>query len=252
MDCKISYIIITWNGLSLLQDLIHSLANQIQRADVEVLVVDNGSTDGTREWLKGQAGIRVILQTENRGVAAARNIAMRQARGEYLFILDNDIIANDEALQVLESYMDTHPQTGIAATALQLADGTLQESCKAYPGIGQKVKNILHRGKFSFYYARELAAGVPFEPVYVIGACQMIRRATYEQIGELDEHIFYGPEDCDYCLRAHNKGWKVVYLPSTTMIHHCQRKTNTNPFTRLGMYHMKGLLYFYRKHRRYF
>lgn len=252
MECKISYIIITWNGLTLLQDLIHSLAQQMQREDVEVIVVDNGSTDGTQQWLLQNPAIQTILLDENRGVAAARNVAMRQAKGEYLFILDNDIIANDKALTELEAYMDSQPQTGIAATALLLTDGSLQESCKAYPGIGQKVGNMLRRGKFSFYYARELAQGEPFEPTYVIGACQMIRRATYEQIGELDERIFYGPEDCDYCLRAQQNGWKVVYLPYAKMIHHCQRKTNTNPFTRLGLYHMKGLMYFYRKHRRFF
>lgn len=249
---KISYIIITWDGLSFMRDLLASMHKQMQREDVEVIVVDNHSTDETLAFLQqAYPAIKLLSLPENKGVAYARNIALRQAKGAYLFILDNDICITDEAVTYMERYMDTHPQTGVCGCKLLSANGEVQESCKSYPGIAAKIRGVL-RPNAPFVYQDRIARNEPFEPVYLIGACQMIRNEVYAQIGELDERIFYGPEDCDYCLRAREAGWNVMYLPSVSMVHHCQRRTHTNPFTRLGMLHLKALLYFYRKYKRAF
>ena len=110
--------------------------------------------------------------------------------------------------------------------------------------------NVLCPSKRSTDYLTSLAGTEPFEAEYVIGACQMIRREALEAVGLLDERIFYGPEDCDYCLRLRAEGWKVTYLPQYAMVHHCQRKTTHRPFSTLGRQHIKALLYFYWKHRR--
>ena len=248
---KVSYIIITWNGLSFLRGLLRSMSKQLQREDVEVILVDNHSTDGTLDFLAQEyPALRPICLPENKGVAHARNIALREAKGRYLFIVDNDICITDEAVEGMEHYLDTHPEAGICGCKLLSADGEAQDSCKPYPGIRAKLRNTL-RSSAPSVYSRQMSGTEPFEPVYLIGACQMIRREVYEQLGDLDEHIFYGPEDCDYCLRARQKGWKVIYLPSLTMTHFCQRRTHTNPFSRLGWRHFKALLYFYRKYKKF-
>ena len=91
----------------------------------------------------------------------------------------------------------------------------------------------------------------PIEPVYVIGACQIIRREVVEQIGLLDEHMFFGPEDADYCLRAASVGWKIVYLPQYSIVHFWQRTSGKQLFSRLAWLHLKALVYFYRKHHRW-
>ena len=246
---KISYIIITWNGLAYLQRLLASMTRQLQRPDVEVVLCDNGSTDGTAEFiLTSYPAIRYIPLPENKGVAYARNVALRRAKGEYLFIIDNDICINDHAVETMEHYMDAHPEVGICGCKLLSPDGETQESCKAYPGIRAKIRSLF-RPSAPFVYREQIVGTEPFEPVYLIGACQMIRKQVYDAIGDLDEAIFYGPEDCDYCLRARNAGWRVMYLPQVAMVHYCQRRTHANPFNRLGLLHLKALLYFYKKYR---
>ena len=251
MKPKISYIIITWNGKQLLSDLLASMRKQLARTDVEVIVADNGSTDGTNEWLtKNYPSIQRIALDTNKGVAYARNRALEKAKGEYLFIVDNDIQITDEAVEGMERFLDEHPEAGMVGCKLVYPNGELQESCKPYPGVGQKIRHLMCPNASTFTYEQQITAGEPFEPVYLIGACQMIRHEAYQQVGALDETIFYGPEDCDYCLRLRAKGWHVVYLPQYSMVHHCQRKTNAHPFSFLGRQHIKALLYFYRKHRR--
>ena len=247
---KVSYIIITWNGQSFLRGLLESMARQLQREDVEVVLVDNHSTDGTLDFLsQAYPSLKPICMEENKGVAYARNIALQQAKGQYLFIVDNDICITDEAVEGMEQYMDSHPEAGICGCRLLSADGKTQESCKPYPGVQAKLRGILNPSAPAVYQ-QQMSGIEPFEPVYLIGACQMIRREVYETIGILDEAIFYGPEDCDYCLRAREHGWKVVYLPELSMVHYCQRRTRTNPFSRLGWSHFKALIYFYWKYKK--
>lgn len=249
-DIKVSYIIITWNGLDYLCQLLDSMSRQMTRADVEVIITDNHSTDGTIEYLRDNyPAVHLICQTENKGVAYARNQALRQARGQYLFILDNDIQITDEAVTTMEQYMDAHPEVGMCGCKLLYPDGTEQASCKSYPGIWQKVGSFC-RASSAPRYQEEMRGTEAFEPTYIIGACQMIRKEVYEAIGDLDENIFYGPEDCDYCLRTRMAGWRVMYLPMVTMVHHCQRRTRTNPFSRLGWKHIKALVYFYWKYKK--
>jgi len=240
---NISFVVITWNGLHYLQRLLASMEEQMERAEAEIIVVDNGSTDGTAEYIQSHyPAIQLIALTENRGVAAARNIGLSASKGRYLLILDNDIIINNEAIDGMKNYMTSHPKTGLCACQLRYANGDVQTSYKDFPGITVKVNNMLHHHQ----------SLTQKHPIYVIGACQMIRRETYQQIGPLDEHIFYGPEDCDYCMRVQQKGWEVTYLSQYSLIHNCQRLTTKHPFSQLGMKHIKGLLYFYWKYKRIF
>ena len=247
---KISYIIITWNGLDYISRLLRSMERQLAREDVEVIVTDNHSTDGTIDYLQtNYPHIRLICLPENKGVAFARNTALRQASGEYLLVLDNDIQITNEAVIAMEQYMDAHPEAGMCGCKLLYPDGTTQPSCKPYPGIREKWRSFRRAGQPAVY-ARQMEGNEPFEPTYIIGACQMIRSSVYRAVGELDEAIFYGPEDCDYCLRISRAGWKVVYLPAVHMYHHCQRLTRMKPFSRLGWQHLKALAYFYWKYKK--
>lgn len=247
---KVSYIIITWNGIDYLRQLLESMRRQLSRPDVEVIITDNHSTDGTVAFLEeSYPTVRLICLPENKGVAFARNTALREARGKYLLILDNDIQITDEAVAAMEDFMDAHEDVGICGCKLLYPDGAEQVSCKPYPGFWKKVRSICSSSAQN-EYATEMRGKEPFEPTYIIGACQMIRQEVYQKIGELDEKIFYGPEDCDYCMRARSAGWRVLYIPTVHMYHHCQRRTHANPFSRLGWRHVKALMYFYRKYKR--
>lgn len=245
---KLSVIIICCNSLGNLTRMLESLKPALDGIDSEIVITDNGSTDGTREFIAAHYPEANYLRLdENRGVAYARNRAIERARGELLWILDDDTVVNARAARDLIDYMDNNAACGIAACALFSADGERQLSYKPYPGPMLKLRNVLGLGG-SDPYAALVAAGEPFEPVYVIGACQLIRRDVFDAVGLLDEAIFYGPEDADFCLRARRAGWHVAYLPVPAIIHHWRRMTTRRPFSKTGRAHMRGLLHFYLRH----
>ncbi|MCR4665492.1 MAG: glycosyltransferase [Paludibacteraceae bacterium] len=243
----VSYVVISWQGLEMVKRIVPLL---VKSKDRQIIVVDNGSTDGTDAYLKGwENEVTTVTLDRNYGVAYARNRGIEKATGEWVCILDNDICFEEAAINEMVAYMKSHTDVGLAGCRLLYPDGVVQDSCKLYPGVVQKIKNLLCRGRVRYSYPEKMDS--VFEPVYVIGACQLIRKSVIDEAGLLDENIFYGSEDCDYCLRVKAEGWKVVYLPTMSMVHDCQRKTNAHPLSRLGWKHIKGLMYLYRKHRRY-
>ena len=180
-------------------------------------------------------------------MAAARNQGIAVAKGEKLLILDNDTEANDEAINAMSDYLDAHNDVGLCSCRLVDKQGEPQDSCKPYPGLMIKARNVLGIGNKTRYVPN--ADGV-IEPVYVIGACQMFWRKVVDKVGMLDEHIFYGPEDADWCLRIKEAGWRILCLNNYTIIHDYRRTTKQRPFSKLGRLHIKALLYFYWKYRR--
>ncbi len=220
----------------------------ISRTDVETIVVDNGSVDDTCSSISSRFPMVILVKNDtNKGVAYARNRGMERSTGDYILILDNDTIANSDAIDGMLRYMDENMSVGICGCRLVNCQGDVQQSYKKFPSIITKIRNVLSSDKSG------VAIDPPTEviyPDYVIGACQMIRRKVLEMIGLLDEHIFYGPEDADYCLRARQQGWHVVYLPQFAIIHLWQRASSRKLFSRLSWRHMCGLMYFYVKYRR--
>lgn len=247
---KISIIIITWNAVSVLRNCLVSLEEIMKREDVEIILVDNGSQDGTVSFIKETyPHIKLISLVANMGVAYARNRGLEKASGKYLFILDNDTVAGKEAIEGMEAFMDGHSEVGICGCKLIDADNRVQESCRRYPGISEKLSNLRKPGEYRYSYDEDRKSA-PFEPEYLIGACQFIRREAFEAVGLLDQHIFYGPEDADFCLRVKKAGWSICYLPQYSIIHLCQRRTNKKLFSKLARKHAVALLYFYWKHKR--
>ena len=247
---RLSIILITYNGLGFLTRCLASLHTFIEDDTCEVIIIDNYSTDGTLDFLReNYPQLQLILNSENRGVAAARNQGIAVAKGEKLLLLDNDTEANDDAINAMSDYLDAHPDVGLCSCRLVDKDGIPQDSCKPYPGLMIKVRNVLGIGNKMRYVPDK--DGI-IEPVYVIGACQMFWRKVVDKVGMLDEHIFYGPEDADWCIRIKREGWKTHCLNNYTSIHDYRRSTRRSPFSKLGRMHIKALLYFYWKHKKLF
>lgn len=247
----LSIVLISWNGRHFLDRCLRSLSF-LDAQTSEIIVVDNGSTDGTAEMVETDfPHVQLLRLSENKGVAFARNRALERAAGRYIWILDNDTVVSEETARGMISFMEQHPRCGLCACRLIDANGLVQESCKVYPGLGQKVLNLLHGSGYRYVYGLRRMER-PFEPDYLIGACQLVRREAFEAVGLLDEHIFYGPEDADFCLRIRQKGWYLQYLPQFTMLHNCQRASHRKLLSRLAVQHTISLFYFYRKHKRLF
>lgn len=247
---QLSIILISWNSLPMLKQCLRSLEPVMARRDVETVWVDNGSTDGSSDFVASHySGIKVKLLPENKGVAYARNRGVELSAGRYILFLDDDTESTPEAIDTLVNYLETHPEAGIAGCALRDKEGRLQDSFKPYPGLWRKVKNVV-RGKLRIKQREPALPPMAIYPTYVIGACQLIRREVFERVGLLDEAIFYGPEDADLCLRARRAGWLTVYLPQACMLHHWRRITSRSLISPASQAHIRGLVHFWRKHRR--
>ena len=236
---RLSIIIITYQGANLLNDCLDSIRPCFSDPETEVIVVDNGSTDGTSELVKERfPQVRLHILPKNMGVAFARNRGIEQTSGQYILLLDNDTIASAEAIQKLVTWLENHPECGICGCALIGLDGEVQESFKPFPGLRSKLRHILNLGENNSE-----------EKIYLIGACQLFRRTLIQEIGLLNEKIFYGPEDADFCIRARKAGYSIQYLPEISIKHHWQRASRKR-FS-LTIKHITALLRFYFTHRRF-
>lgn len=245
----LSIIILTCNQQSVLRRCLDSLLSSVHNINSEIIIVDNGSTDGTTEMLSAFfPTIKVIVNPENLGVAMARNQGIKASTGKYILILDNDTIVNHEAIAGMLDYIQSHPEAGVVACRLLNSDKTVQQSLKPYPGLMIKLHNVLGiKGRETIF---PTSPDGTIHPTYVIGACQMFRRQLIENIGMLDSRIFYGPEDADFCIRATKAGYKICYLPNFSIEHLHRRATTHKLLSPLARKHFVALIYFYLKHRR--
>lgn len=259
---ELSVVLISWNSERYVADCLDALVSATVGLEREVVWVDNGSTDRTREILEpylSRENILLIPLTQNLGVARARNLGIQRSTGKMVLLLDVDTRITREALRAMIEYLTYHPDCGLCGCKLFDERGDVQMSCRRYPSLRYKLYNVLERftdanwvreSNRSQFYAERMAGNEPFEVEYLIGACQLIRRELFERIGLLDGRIFYGPEDADFCLRANEAGWKVCYLPNVSFLHAYQRMTGKRLFSRMSWIHIKSLFYFFFKHLR--
>lgn len=249
----LSIIVLTCNQKDMTLRMLGTLAPWMEaNPEAELIIVDNASSDGSREAIMSfeelpTSRIRYFMQPTNLGVARARNVGLRAAKGDTILILDNDTEVNSEAIDGLLVHLNSNPNCGLCAPALISPSGEIQDSAKPFPGLLIKAAHIL--GLPSLLKAEKDAMNSR-HPFYVIGACQMFRRSLLKEIGFLDDAIFYGPEDADWCMRIAAIGRTIDYLPEYSIIHHWQRATHRSPFSRLSLLHLRGLLHFYLRHRR--
>lgn len=251
----LSIIILTCNQRIFTERVLLSLDGFMQATpDAEVIIVDNGSSDGTSAAIAGMglkwcARLKYISLAENIGVAAGRNVGIMQSSRDVIMLLDNDTIADGESISYMYDRLMSDPTIGILAPSLWSPEGKLQDSAKPYPGLGLKLRHFISQ---KWHRSDEIQKVVECEPFYVIGACQMFRHEILQKIGLLDERIFYGPEDADFCMRVRDAGFRIIYDPYARIIHDWQRATSRRRFSRLSFLHVRGLLHFYLKHRRLF
>lgn len=250
----LSIIILNHNDSSFTLRCLDSLGDLMSKYDdIQIVVIDNGSTEDIEPLLADKKNIwnhrlTLIKLNKNRGVAAGRNIGLKLGEtSRYIMFLDNDTIVSTGAIEYLLHTMDQNPQFGLIAPRLISPDGHTQKSFKPFPGICEKIKNFLG-GKNTIDVPDHIKIIYPF---YVIGACQLIRNSVIRQIGKLDEKIFFGPEDADYCMRIRNAGLKVAYIPSVSITHDWQRTSHRSPLSQTARQHLKALIYFYWKWKKF-
>jgi GT2 family glycosyltransferase len=232
----VSVIIVTWNVRDLLRACLESLRPPVEEGWVEVIVVDNGSVDGTAGMVGGMyPGVRLIANTENRGFGAANNQGMAVARAPFLFLLNPDTVVLPQALERLIGFLGTHTRAGVAAPRLRNPDGSLQRNAFRFPGLWQVGLDLfpLHprllESSLNGRYRQEPAAREPFEIDHPLGAAMLVRREVWEQTGGFDESYFMYAEEVDWCWRIRQAGWSIWQVPGAEVIHYGGRSTSQAP-----------------------
>ena len=249
----LSIIILTWNSKLLLQRCLESIHRNTKSTAYEIIVIDNASQDDTVQMVRVAYPNIILVQNDKNIGLPARNQGLFLARGDCLLLLDVDTIVLENALDTLVDYLKSHPNVGLVAAKLTDTEGNIQYTCRKFP---TSISKFLRR--IPFRWAQRLLAEEELRDWdhtsvrmvdYVIGACQMIRREAFLKVGFIDRHIFYGPEDIDYCLRIWQAGYKVVFNPGAIIIHDEQRITKKRILSRVSFEHIKGLAYYFIKYK---
>ncbi len=244
-----SVVICTWRMRDLITRCLETVTPEAS-PDWEVIVVVNGDDDGTVAAIRTRfPQVRLIVNARNRGVGPARNQGMAVARAPFVILLDADTTVTPGSLTGLIDALQQAPEVAVMGPRLVSPSGERQGTAREFPTLLTKLRRRLP----ARFAARLPADAVPDgdRPLvvgYVIGACQALRRAALDQVGTLDEVIFYGPEDVDLCLRMWKAGWKVVWDPRFTIVHHEQRITRRRVLSMLTVRHALALAYFFVKH----
>jgi GT2 family glycosyltransferase len=223
----VSVIVVNWNGLAYLPECLDSLAAQSYGA-LEVIVVENGSTDGSVEYLRGQPAdrLRLVESPSNLGFAGGNNLGIRASKGAYLALLNNDAVADPHWVEALVSAAEADPGVGMCASRIyvwrrpDLLDGA--GLLVSGDGIGRGRGRHERDGE---RYEREADVLLPS------GCAALYRRSMLDAIGLFDEDFFAYCEDTDLGLRARIGGWRCRYVPGALVRHHYSGSTSPHsPF----------------------
>jgi len=259
----LSVIIVNWNTAEALAECLRAVIADFrlpisdsrlgnQQSAIEIIVVDNGSTDGSAARVRRDfPQVTLIANSQNVGFATASNQGLRLARGRYLLLLNPDTVPRPGALAALVAFMDTHPEAGIAGPRLLYPDGSLQPSGHPAPTLLSELQDVLAwyrlTGRPRFWRSGRDYSQIE-EVGIVSGACLLIRRETVQEIGLLDAGFFMYYEDADWCLRARQHDWKVYYVPQAKVVHYLALSSEQQPEPRLVEAYFHSRMRYFRKH----
>jgi GT2 family glycosyltransferase len=210
---KISVVVVTWNGLHVLRECVAGLV--AQTVDHELVVVDNGSRDGTLAWLRAYAPhVKLVALPTNAGFAGGNNIGMQAATGDYLVLLNNDTIPAPDFLEQIAAPLDADPQLGSIAGVLLFAH---RPNIVAAAGIAVG-RDAVHRDRWMLQPVDHLPAS-PTEVFGASGGAVCYRRAALREVGLFDTGYFAYLEDADLAWRLQLRGWRCVVAPAARVRH---------------------------------
>jgi len=253
---RLSIIIVSYNTKDLLKKCIESIYMTYLKNDLEVLVVDNGSSDGSPTMVREEFGDVILIESkENLGFARANNIAVKKAKGYYILLLNPDTIAAEGCLNKSIQYMDKHRDIGVLGCKVMLPDGRLDLACRrsfptpevSFYRMAGLSKLFPKHKRFAQYNLTYLDENETYEVDSVVGAFMMVRREVVEQVGLLDEDYFMYGEDIDWCCRIKQTGWKVVYYHEAEIIH-CKGACGGKKNPRIIREFYRAMYLFYKKH----
>jgi hypothetical protein len=198
----VSVFIVNYNGAAFIEACLDSLLKSQGDFELDVIVVDNDSTDNSLQVLDAyKSSIQLIKNHHNSGFSRGNNIAAQYAKGEYFFLLNNDTVLDDDSIQVLLDAFVSQDNVGAMAPKLVNEDGSIQ--C---PG--------------SIFGQRRFKSDVMTDVSFIAGAALLMSRSVYEGIGGLDDQLFFYNDDVDLCKTLLKNGYRLVYCPDSKILHY--------------------------------
>ncbi|MGQ0679149.1 MAG: glycosyltransferase family 2 protein [Actinomycetota bacterium] len=244
----VATVIVNFDSGSHLANCLAALGAAQGEGSVELLVVDNASTDGSVDGLaEAHPEVRFVYNARNLGYGSACNIGSRRVSAPFLCFLNPDVVPAPGSLLAMAGALVADPKIGVLGPRLNNPDGSLYPSCRVFPGwrvaIGHAIFGLLTpSNRFTrAYQLRDMSHSEPAEVDWVSGAAMMVRREAFEQVGGFDERYFMYVEDVDLCSRLRRAGWEARYFPAAQMMHHVAGSSRRTPY-RMIFHHHRSLL----------
>jgi GT2 family glycosyltransferase len=230
---RLSVIIVTCNGRHHLKECLGSLLPQID-GQTEVVIVDNGSNDGTAEFVNsmGHPRVRYLPLGVNRGYAAGNNIGVADARGDWLFLLNNDTVCSPVLVRSLMSGTEKYPQFHVfSCRMIRALDGRIDNK-------GIRYSRLLCA--FQIGSGETVVVEAPFEVFGASGGAMAVRRSVIDDIGLFEPAFFAYHEDVDFAVRARLAGYRCMYLPTAEVVHKGGGTSSADP-SRFHSYNQRNM-----------
>lgn len=227
----LSICMLTWNGRALTLACLQSLIENTRAITYEIVLVDNGSTDGTIDEVRARfPQVKLIVNASNQSFPCASNQALRVAQGRYAILLNNDMLFESDALSQMVAFMDGHSDIGVLGCRLRYPNGAVQHSAHADIKWWDHLfaSFFLHRifphsrlfGRINCTYLDYDDNNLVVDVGFVVGAALMVRANDLEKVGLLDEQIFISSDDWEWCRRFAAHGYRIVYYTGAEIVHY--------------------------------
>lgn len=252
---SISVIVVTYNTGIIVLDCIHSLKQSIN-VDLEIIIVDNNSSDDTREQIiRVHPDVKIIKNALNKGFGHANNVGVKSAKHDLIALINPDLIVMPDTLFQLGKYLITHPKVGLIAPRTFEANGKVSFTARPEYTVWYVITNYLWLGRlnpeweYGDAYVVNFTAQEPTAVNWVQGSCMTIRRNDYLNIGGFDENYFLYVEDADICQTLREQDFEIIYLPNATATHIGGTSTASFHDIRVRGYHISPLYYFHKRNK---
>ena len=228
----LSIIILNYRSKELTAQCVNTVLQSAKNTEnFEIIIIDNDSGDDSAKWLHNAfPNIRVIANKRNLGYGAGNNIGIKQAKGDYILILNPDVEIEMPDIQKMIDFLKNYPDVGVVGPQLIYPDGIIQDSYRRFPQFLDLVikRTSLHKinplkKRMTDYLMHNVNPHKTQEVDWLVGAALMIPRKIFDKIGAFDERFFLFLEDTDFCRRVWEIGKKVMYFPATKAIHNHKR-----------------------------
>lgn len=234
----LSVVILNYNTVDLTRQCLKTVfASRLGSYSMEVIVCDNGSTDGSREMIAKEFSQAILINNKkNLGFAAGNNPGIKKAQGRYVLLLNTDTEVPKNTLATMLTFMDDNPRVGASTCKLLLPDGTIDPACHRgfpTPWVALTYMSGLERlfpktRLFGEYHQGYKNLSTIHEVDCIVGAFFLVRRGVIQKVGLLDEEFFMYGEDIDWARRIRDAGWKIMYNPTVTILHKKKQSGRAN------------------------